>query len=120
MNNETSRTHITAEDLKGARGLQVELFNSTFGGKAEITQRNMTIAFEVGLNVSRFEQLIPFPAQAEYKKAMASAWAEYEKVDDAAWDEYAKIVALAWAEYEKVKATALVVALTYDSVENAT
>ena len=97
------RTHIVAADLVahdiGAGAVsgpcsvcsnQVELFNSTFGGKAEITQHNMTIAFEVGLNVSRFEQLIPAPAQAEYKKTMASAW----------------------AEYEKVKATALVAALT--------
>ena len=64
MNNETSRTHMSAEDLKGA-------------------------------------------------------WADYEKATDAAWDEYEKARAPVWAEYQKARPTALVAALTHDSVETA-
>ena len=98
------RTHITTDDLKGVCSDQAQLFRSTFGDIAEITQKNMEIALDAEMDIFWLERLIPDSARDEYKKDVAAARAEYVKVWNAALD-----------KYEKVRVGALVVALTQAS-----
>ena len=97
MNNETSRTHITAEDLSGVCGMDVDLFNSMFPSGAEINAHNIDLCLAAGFERWRFARLIPRVALGKFNKSTATALVEYKKATDAA----------------------LVAALTYDSVETA-
>ena len=120
----TSRTHITAADLEGMSPEQIALFDLAFGGEMEITQKNIEIALDAGLDAFWFYRLLPEEVRAEYNKTRAIARAYYENINAIARADYDNAMAAAWtklnndsnaarAKYDKAEAPALAVALTH-------
>jgi uncharacterized membrane protein YqiK len=104
---------------------QLALFKDTFGDQAEVTvELAISVADKfdwtwAANNLLSYPALAEYhkakaPALAEYQKAMATAWAEYNKAKAPALAEYQKAMATAWAEYNKAKAPALAKAYIMD------
>ena len=99
---------ITEQILKDRNACpsQVDTFTEVFPDGATVTLANLARAHKAGLDVGWLINLLPAPARAEYRKAIAPAWAMADKAIASAWVEYDKAVAPARAEYHKAIAPA--------------
>ena len=113
----TARTHITAEDLRGACRREINLFNSMFPGGVEINAHNIELYIAAGFKCWWFSPLMPVSAWVEYEKATIPAWNDYINEEAVIEAEKERAIDAARAEFEKATAPALVAALTYDSAE---
>jgi hypothetical protein len=99
---------ITTDLLKSHKACQsqMKVFAKTFPDGATVTRANLAKARKAGLSVEWLSELLPAPARAEYRKALAAAEAEYHKALDSAQAEYDQATAPARAEYDKALAAA--------------
>ena len=101
----TTNHQITLLLLKrlGACKDQRDLFKTTFGRYAELTEESAIRAADAGLSISWLaSEVLTSESDAEYQRVCQPADAEYQRVCQPAKDEYQRVRKNADAEYQRV------------------
>ena len=90
---------ITLSQLRKLKACkdQLDLFKSTFGASAAVTEANLVRAVAAGLNIDWLAgKTLPAPARKAYNEALASAREAYHEAIAPAREAYDEAVASAW------------------------